>query len=218
MVLVLDQTNSIFFSQNFWGIGWSLQSYYFGSHVISRIYLSWLCVSSRFGMVLGSMEFSDWECRHPFNSNFYTFQQVQHLNFDAPFVILEIFICASQMFLYCYFGQLATDSFQNLDDFLFDLNWFNFSIEQQKCINLILLNSQKPLIYHGFGIVKLDLQSYTKVTKTRNRFSLMCSLSIPIIYFSSLKQFIHTTWCSRPTLSELRINMMQSYFLLRSPQ
>lgn len=48
-------------------------------------------------------------------------------------------------------------------DSLFQANWLDVSIEQQKYFVIMIKTAQQPLYYHGFGIVVLDLETFTKV-------------------------------------------------------
>lgn len=78
-------------------------------------------------------------------------------------IVLDVIVCSSQMFLFCFFGKIATDSYQKLSVSLYQSDWINSPIELQKYMILIMQNSQQPHIYHGFRIVYLDLETYVKV-------------------------------------------------------
>lgn len=69
----------------------------------------------------------------------------------------------SNFFIYCYFGKLATKSFEDMPDLLYESNWQTFPIRLQKYIILMIGNMQRPLYYHGFGMVLLDLGTFSKV-------------------------------------------------------
>lgn len=60
------------------------------------------------------------------------------------------------LFLFCYFGKLATESFEKMADYAYEINWHELPIEQKKYFILIIANTQKPLLYHGFSVVKGD--------------------------------------------------------------
>lgn len=65
--------------------------------------------------------------------------------------------------LYCYFGAMANESYGKMYDCIFELNWYEFPIEQQKYFNLMAANMQRPLHYHGFGVLYLNLDIFTRV-------------------------------------------------------
>lgn len=67
------------------------------------------------------------------------------------------------LFLYCFFGKLAIDSFARMADSLFEANWQDLPINLQKYFILMIANSQKPIYYHGFGVAILNLETFCKV-------------------------------------------------------
>lgn len=81
--------------------------------------------------------------------------------------LLDYIMCLlaslSNMFLFCYFGRRATDSFENMTDVLYHSKWTEFSPKFRKYFIIAIGNTQRPLYYHGFKIMKLDLESFTQV-------------------------------------------------------
>lgn len=67
------------------------------------------------------------------------------------------------MFFYCYFGKLATISFEKMADSVFEMNWEELPIGIQKYFILIIANMQKTMYYFGGGIVILDLSTFVNV-------------------------------------------------------
>lgn len=72
-------------------------------------------------------------------------------------------VSTSLLFFYCYFGKIATDSLEGMADCLFESNWHELPIELQKYFLIMIGNAQRKLHYHGFGIVRLDLEAFSKV-------------------------------------------------------
>ena len=68
------------------------------------------------------------------------------------------------MFPYCYFGKMATESFLNMSECLYDLNWPDLPLEYKKYIILMMTNMNRDLFYHGFNIVFLDSITYIRVS------------------------------------------------------
>lgn len=58
---------------------------------------------------------------------------------------------------------MATAQFEQLSTYLFESNWLNLPLKLQKYYVLMLANAQQPLHFNGFGIVILDLKTFTKV-------------------------------------------------------
>lgn len=72
------------------------------------------------------------------------------------------------MFPYCYFGKVATDSFLQMSDYLYEMNWRNLPAKLQKYFIPMIQNMQKPIFYHALYVCILDLNTYTRVS-TINR-------------------------------------------------
>lgn len=77
--------------------------------------------------------------------------------------MIAAIVGGSNLFLYCYFGHLATDSYLDLSDDLFKLKWHQFPLHLQKYFIMMIENSQQILYYSGSGIFTLDLNTYCKV-------------------------------------------------------
>lgn len=91
---------------------------------------------------------------------------MNHLDSSVIILILAAADGLSILFLHCYFGKLATDSFLNMTDCLFECNWQDLPIELQKYFIMLIENAQRPLYYHGFKIAVIDLVTFAKVKLT----------------------------------------------------
>lgn len=67
------------------------------------------------------------------------------------------------LFLNCFFGKIATESFEKMSYDLYEANWQRLSIDLQKYIMFMIENAQRPLYYHGFGVAVLNLKTFTSV-------------------------------------------------------
>lgn len=102
------------------------------------------------------------------------------------------------LFLYCYDGAVATDSFEKMADALYEVNWQDLPIELQKYFVIMIGNAQRPRYYHGFNVAILNLQLYTRVsillkTFKKNSMEFYFMLILLIDIFSSCAEFIHIT-------------------------
>lgn len=79
-------------------------------------------------------------------------------------VVLAGSVGLLNLFVYCYFGKLATESFEQMADSLYESNWSNLPVRLQKYVLLIILNTQRPLRYHGFHLAYLDLETFSRVS------------------------------------------------------
>lgn len=84
---------------------------------------------------------------------------------DANFaIILAGFLTSgANLFVYCFFGKLATESYDEMATALFESNWQVLPINLRKYVILMIGNAQRPLYYHGFKIAVLNLETYLKV-------------------------------------------------------
>lgn len=67
------------------------------------------------------------------------------------------------IFVMCFFGKMATESFEKMSYCLFEFDWHRLPVHLQKYFILMIGNTQRPLFYHGFGICILNLETFTKV-------------------------------------------------------
>lgn len=100
-------------------------------------------------------------------------QQTKHLDFGIVSILLDIPLGMSILFVYCFFGKMATESYKNMSKCLCECNWQDLSLQHQKYFLIMIQNTQQPLYYHGFGIAILDLETFTDVKETIHYISLL---------------------------------------------
>lgn len=98
------------------------------------------------------------------------------------------------LFVYCFFGKLATTSFEEMANCTYESNWQQLRVDLQTYLILMIGNMQRPIYYHGFGVAVLNLETFCKVTE---------------IFFSILRRILSnnisrycgqlplTSWCSK---------------------
>lgn len=102
-----------------------------------------------------------------FIESLFIFQQHEQINFDICILLTSSVAGVSSLFFYCYFGRLATEIFGNMADCLFDSNWQCLPLKiQRRHLIIMIQNAQRPLHYHGVGIVVLNLNTFGKVIKS----------------------------------------------------
>lgn len=73
-------------------------------------------------------------------------------------------VASIYLYGFCYYGKLATDSFEKMADSLYMSNWMRFPIHLQKHLILIIQNSRRPIEYQGFfAVFTVNLETFTKV-------------------------------------------------------
>lgn len=148
----------------------------------NRLFLHWAKVYSPFimmqlitstMMLATSMYQFDLVSIHSIQSNVTTlksshnaFQLLQnHEYVQLAVVLFALSFGMIVLFFYCYFGKMATDSFGNIADCIYyEMKWQKLPLALQKCISLMLRNMQKPIHYHGFDVITLDLRTFTHVS------------------------------------------------------
>lgn len=77
--------------------------------------------------------------------------------------VVVVQLSTSIVFMYCYVGSLTTQQFLRYSVVWYEIPWYKLPIDLQKFIPLIIANTQQPLIFQGFAIIKLNLAAFTKV-------------------------------------------------------
>lgn len=91
------------------------------------------------------------------------FQQLRHIELSITTVIMAIIASTLILFLYCFFGKIASESSMGIANLLFQANWQALPLKLQKYFIIMIANAQIPLYYHGFGVAVLNLETFTKV-------------------------------------------------------
>lgn len=92
-------------------------------------------------------------------------QTLQHGDVCGAFFVLTTAMIDGMIpFIYCYFGKLATDCFAQMSNDLFEANWVELPVSVQKYFVIMIENAQRPLHYHGFRMVYLNLETFAKVS------------------------------------------------------
>lgn len=89
---------------------------------------------------------------------------MQHSDFKLlvqPFISLAV--GTGSLYLFCYFGKLATESFENMSNCIYNTSWQQFDIELKKYVIVMIENAQKSLYFHGYGVLILNLETFTQV-------------------------------------------------------
>lgn len=90
---------------------------------------------------------------------------MKHIDFSAVLLLTGGLVAMANLFLYCFFGKVATDSYQEILVCLFASNWPELPVHLQKYLIIVIANAQRPLRYHGFGFAFLDLETFSKLIR-----------------------------------------------------
>lgn len=67
-------------------------------------------------------------------------------------------------FFTVFFGKMTTESYEKMAERLLESNWYRLNLNLQKDFIVIIANMQRPLCYHGFGVITLNLETFGKVS------------------------------------------------------
>lgn len=82
---------------------------------------------------------------------------------DIIFLAVCVQASTGTVLLFCYVGSITTSEFLRYGDISYQSDWFRMTINQQKCILLIIVDAQRPLIFDGLGIIDFHLPTFVKV-------------------------------------------------------
>lgn len=85
------------------------------------------------------------------------------MNYDIILVVIMVGAATVSLFVYCFFGKLASKSYEDMAVCIFEANWQQLPLDLQKYLILIIGNMQRPMFYHGFGVAVLNLETFCKV-------------------------------------------------------
>lgn len=94
----------------------------------------------------------------------YRFQEIKHFDANISLILIGAIAAISNLFLWCFFGKLATESFQNMAHCMYQANWYGLQVKLQKYFMNMIRNAQIPQHYHGLKIVIMDLETFTTVS------------------------------------------------------
>lgn len=90
-------------------------------------------------------------------------QQLTHIDFELGILVMTALVGISNLFIYCYFGKIATDSFRSMSDCLYQCDWPDLPTTWQKHYIILIGNAQIPLNYNGLGLAILNLETFVQV-------------------------------------------------------
>lgn len=89
---------------------------------------------------------------------------IRDVNFSLAELMFSIAISGSNLFLYCYYGKLSTDYYGGFAGCLYESNWMLLPVDLQKSFISMIVYARKPLSYHGYNFIDLNLDTFTMVS------------------------------------------------------
>ena len=97
---------------------------------------------------------------------------MKKLDFSIIMIFTNTLVGITNLLIYCYFGKMATESYEKMADCLYECNWLDLSVQLQKHFIIMIGNAQRSIYYHGSGMSVLNLQTFNKVRQ----------ISVPFFY------------------------------------
>lgn len=94
----------------------------------------------------------------------FAFQIFQNHATDIGVILFATSQSVSDLYVYCYFGDYTTNSFEKYTQYLCEMRWYRLPIEYQKYLILLIGNGQQPLQYDGYRLVIINRGTFLKVT------------------------------------------------------
>lgn len=67
--------------------------------------------------------------------------------------------------LLCHFATKISIQAESIATCVTNLKWYNYPIKYQLYLKLILLRAQRPVAFHGFGIISCNMEIFLAVNK-----------------------------------------------------
>lgn len=120
---------------------------------------------------------------------------MRHPDFSIISDLMAMQFTFLYLFIYCYFGKMATESYTIMADTLFECNWHELNPKLQKYFVIMIAYAQEPMYYHGFGVVVLNLETFTSVNSILNFDSEHIVYEVILFFCSWYAQCALTIWC-----------------------
>lgn len=95
---------------------------------------------------------------------FLALQQMECIDMDKIVVVFaDACVGLFNLFCFCYFGKVSSDSFELMSESLYECNWPDLGTSQLKMYFVIMIkNAQTPVYYQGMKMVTLDMETFRK--------------------------------------------------------
>lgn len=142
------------------GIGWHLQCHNFGVFNLHHGIFGLHCISIGFGKFNIVWAFvNNWMM----NIFWFWFKQLKHIDANVLALSHAATVSLSNIFLYCFFGKMTTESYEQAADSLYDFDWHELPLKYRKYLVIMMIDAQQSLEYSGFGVAVLNLETFRKV-------------------------------------------------------
>lgn len=79
---------------------------------------------------------------------------------------------------YCYYASRITAKMYCMTDDIFESRWYEFPVELQKNLKIMIAFAQIRRTVNGYGLLNLDLEGFVKVLRNTNSFLKMFNIFV----------------------------------------
>lgn len=80
-------------------------------------------------------------------------------------LLYELFVSLTLVYLCSEFGEQVKSAFAEIEQAIYLCDWHLFANDIQKMLPTIIIVTQKPIVFHGIGIITATRQSFENVNK-----------------------------------------------------
>lgn len=104
-----------------------------------------------------------------FHNHWYNFcanlQALRNPNIYFLTVLNVLVTSVANLYLYCFAGAIISNNCLLFADALFESNWHRMPKTFQKYFIIMIAETQRPIYLEGYGIIRISLEAFTKVSK-----------------------------------------------------
>ena len=103
-----------------------------------------------------------------YSFNYFTFISFQSQGAVNPIEMLQpivfVFWSFIFIFIFCNFGEMFTKNFNEVNYAMAECDWYQFPIDIQRHLPIILINTQQTVMLQGFGNIDLSRDTFKRVS------------------------------------------------------
>lgn len=92
-------------------------------------------------------------------------------NFDILVLLFDTSCIISALlwpYLFCHFADLTTNKIASIGDAAYNSNWYDFPVDLQKHMVLVVMRSRDKFYFTGLGLVRSTLEVFGEVSNWQN--------------------------------------------------
>lgn len=131
---------------------------------------TWFTAASLFQM---DMVFIEVETTTNVFAQFYLWissQAAHHLDVYFSSYVNSFTLSITNLYLYCYSGATVAINWASYSTIVFEKEWYLMPVEQQKLLIPIIRTANVPMIFSGYNILILDVETFLSVSTNYFRY------------------------------------------------